>query len=48
MIVGRKFIKKLDLGPTGNKVFLGLEWEGADGTTVMLRNYGAPAEVPLA
>jgi len=38
--LGRKFVKKLDFGPTGNKMFLGLLYTGADGSTVTLRNLG--------
>jgi len=41
MTVGRKFVHKLDFGPSGNKIFLGLLYQGADGSTVTLRNYGA-------
>jgi len=38
--LGRTFVKKLDFGPTGNKMFLGLLYTGADGATVTLRNLG--------
>ncbi|MGB3088002.1 MAG: hypothetical protein WBC53_09815, partial [Phycisphaerae bacterium] len=40
LALGRKFVKKLDFGPTGNKMFLGLLYTGADGATVTLRNLG--------
>lgn len=40
MIVGRKYSGKLDFGPTGNKLFQGLRYVGADGSTITLRNYG--------
>ena len=39
-MAGRRFVKKLDLGPTGNKIFLGLLYKGSGGSTVMLRNFG--------
>jgi len=40
MTMGRRFARKLDFGPTGNRIFLGLEYRGEDGSTVMLRNLG--------
>ena len=40
MIQGRCFAGKLDFGPSGNKIFMGLRYEGGNGTTVTLRNYG--------
>ena len=40
MIAGRRYAGQLDFGPTGNKVFMGLRYEGADGTTITLRNLG--------
>ena len=46
MIKGRKFAGKLDFGPTGSKIFLGLRYEGADGATITLRNFGCP-DLPL-
>ncbi len=48
MIQGREYREKLDLGPTGNKFLLALRYEGPDGTTISLRNYGMmpqPVEV---
>jgi hypothetical protein len=38
--IGRSFVRKLDFGPAGDKIFLGLLYEGDDGSTVTLRNYG--------
>ena len=46
MIQGRKFVEKLDFGPTGNKILMGLRYEGKDGQTVTLRNFGCP-DIPL-
>jgi hypothetical protein len=46
----RKFVEKLNLGPTGNKIMLGLRYEGDSGTTITLRNYGCldlPVEVSV-
>jgi hypothetical protein len=46
MTLDRPFVEKLDFGPTGNKVFLGLHYEGKDGTTITLRNHGC-LDLPL-
>jgi len=46
MTLGRKFVEKLDFGPTGNKILLGLRYEGDDGSTVTLRNFGC-LDMPL-
>ena len=46
MTLGRRFVEKLDFGPTGNKIFLGLRYHGDDGDTVMLRNLGC-LDLPL-
>ena len=40
MTQGRQFAGTLDFGPTGNRLYLGLRYEGADGTTIVLRNFG--------
>ena len=40
MTLGRKYTGNLDFGTTGNKLFWGLRYEGADGTTIVLRNLG--------
>jgi hypothetical protein len=40
MIAKRRFVKRLDFGPAGNKMFLGLSYKGPGGSTVMLRNFG--------
>jgi len=40
MIAGRRFARRLEFGPTGDKLLLGLLYEGPDGSTVTLRNLG--------
>jgi hypothetical protein len=40
MIHERHFVRPLDFGPTGNKLFLGLRYEGTDGKTLTLRTLG--------
>jgi len=42
----RTYAGMLDFGPTGNTLYLGVRYAGADGQTVALRNLGAP-EAPL-
>jgi len=42
----RTFVEKLDFGATGNKMFLGLLYTGADGSTLTLRNLGMD-ELPV-
>ena len=42
MIRGRRFVRTLDFGPTGSKVLFGPLFEGDDGSTLILRNFGAP------
>jgi hypothetical protein len=37
---GRGYSGTLDFGADGNKIFLGLRYNGGDGSTVMLRNLG--------
>ncbi|MEE8451367.1 MAG: glycosyl hydrolase [Thermoguttaceae bacterium] len=44
MVRGRRYAGTLDFGPNGNKIFLGLQYEGSDGSTVVLRQYGAATE----
>lgn len=46
MIRGRAFADTLDFGPTGNKMFMGLRFNSAEGTTIILRNLGS-ADLPL-
>ncbi|HUW99722.1 MAG TPA: hypothetical protein VMY35_01985, partial [Phycisphaerae bacterium] len=46
MTRGRKFVGKVDFGPTGNKIFLGLRYQGDDGSTITLRNLGC-LDLPL-
>jgi hypothetical protein len=36
----RSYAGTLDFGADGNKIFLGLRYNGGDGSTVMLRNLG--------
>jgi len=40
MIRDRKFVGKVKFGPTGDKIFLGLRYQGDDGSTITLRNLG--------
>ena len=40
MTLGRKYAGPVDFGPTGNKLFLGLRYQGNDGSTMILRNLG--------
>jgi hypothetical protein len=44
--LGRKYKETLNFGPTGNKLFLGVRYAGADGETLVLRNLGSE-ELPL-
>jgi hypothetical protein len=44
--LGRRFKREVDFGPTGNKALLGMPYEGEDGATLMLRNYGC-LDMPL-
>jgi hypothetical protein len=37
---GRSYAGTLDFGPDGNKIFLGLRYNGGDGSTIVLRNLG--------
>src|SRR4028118_1633548 len=37
---GRSYAGTLDFGPDGNKIFMGLRYDGGDGSTVVLRNLG--------
>jgi len=46
MILGRRFVGALDFGPTGNRIFLGLRYQGQDGATIILRNLGT-LDTPL-
>ena len=47
--MGRKYAGKLDFGPTGNTLYLGVRYAGADGETVSLRNLGmAPTAVEFS
>jgi len=51
MIAGRTFAQRIDLGPTGNKILLALRYDGPDGSTITLRNFGCndiPVEVGVA
>jgi hypothetical protein len=48
MTLNRTFTERIDFGPIGNQVFLGLRYQGKDGATVTLRNLGCldhPLEV---
>lgn len=47
MIRERKYQGTIDFGPTGNKLFLGLRYDGADGSTITLRQYGADHDLPI-
>ena len=40
MTLGRRYAGTLDFGPTGNRLYLGLRYEGDDGSTLVLRNLG--------
>ena len=44
MVRGRRYAGTLDFGRNGNRIFLGLRYQGGDGSTVVLRQYGAAAE----
>lgn len=51
MIKDRNFVQRADFGPSGNKMFLALVYEGADGQTVTLRNLGTddtPMDLAIA
>ena len=47
MTLGCRYAGTLDFGPTGNRLYLGLRYEGQDGSTVVLRNLGMAAR-PMA
>lgn len=47
MVHGRRFAGTLDFGPSGNQIFFGLRYEGADDSTITLHQYGAVADQPL-
>ena len=47
MVLGRKYAGTLDFGPTGNKLFLALRYTGADGATIVLRQYGNAVPLPV-
>jgi len=47
MVLGRKFAGALDFGPNGNRIFLALRYVGTDGSTILLRQYGAAADPQL-
>lgn len=40
MTMGAKYTGTLDFGPTGNKMFMGLRYEGETGSMLILRNLG--------
>ena len=40
MTSGLRYAGTLNFGPTGNRLYLGLRYEGRDGSTVVLRNLG--------
>jgi len=40
MIHGRPFAGKTDFGPTGNKLFFGLRYDGLNGSTISVRSLG--------
>lgn len=46
MIRDKRFAEKIDLGPAGNKIFLGLRYQGSGGTSITLRNLGC-LDLPL-
>jgi hypothetical protein len=49
LTLGRRFAGTLDFGPTGNRLYLGLRYDGSDGATLILRNLGmASTELALA
>jgi hypothetical protein len=48
MTKGRKFAGTLDFGPTGNKMALGLQYDGPDGSVYVIRNLGTDVVLPLA
>jgi hypothetical protein len=39
-VAGLKFSESIDFGPTGNKVFMGLRYDGPERSVITLRNYG--------
>ena len=47
MIGGRNYAEELDFGPTGNKMFMGLHYTGANGDTIILRQLGAQQDMNL-
>jgi hypothetical protein len=47
MVRGRRYTGTLYFGPTGNKIFLGLRYQGGDGSTIVLRHYGAAVDPKL-
>ena len=46
MTAGLRYAGTLDFGPTGNRLYLGLRYEGRDGSILVLRNLGM-AEEPM-
>ena len=40
MISGRRYEGQLEFGPTGNALYMGLRFQGEDGSTIILRNLG--------
>ena len=40
MTRNRTFVDTMDFGPTGNKIFMGMNYAGTTGKTLSLRNYG--------
>lgn len=46
MIRGRRFAGTLDFGPEAARLLVALRFEGDDGATLVLRNYGAP-DIPV-
>lgn len=47
MVMDRRYEGTLDFGPHGNRLFIGLRYRGADGSTVVLRQLGAATDLPL-
>ena len=47
MVLGRRFAGALDFGPNGNRMFLALRYDGDDGSTVVLRQYGNAVDLPI-
>ncbi len=47
MTKGKKFVGTLDFGPTGNKMVLGLRYDGPDGSVYVIQNLGTDVVLPL-